>query len=70
MADPLGEIRRVYEELRLGDFEPARPGIEKYLAAQAGYKRNRYDIPPSLKREIASRWAFYFQRYGYPLPED
>lgn len=70
VADPLGEIRRVYEELRLGDFEPARPGIEKYLAAQAGYKRNRYDIPPSLKREIASRWAFYFQRYGYPLPED
>lgn len=70
VADPLGEIRRVYEELQLGDFELAQPGIQRYLAAHAGYKRNRYDIPESLRRQIASRWAFYFERYGYPLPGD
>ena len=39
-------MRRVYEELELGDFESVRPGIESYFAGQKGYKTNRYQITP------------------------
>ena len=32
VADPLTEVQRIYRQLDLGDFEPARPAIEEYLA--------------------------------------
>ncbi len=65
VADPIGQMRRVYDELQLGDFESVRPGIEAYFAGQKDYKTNRYEIAPELRAEIARRWAKYIERYGY-----
>jgi omega-hydroxy-beta-dihydromenaquinone-9 sulfotransferase len=65
VADPLAEMQRVYQELELGDFEPARPGVEAYLADQKDYKTNRYQITPEMRAEIARRWGRYLEQYGY-----
>ncbi|MEN6404915.1 MAG: sulfotransferase [Thermoguttaceae bacterium] len=65
VADPLGEMRRVYQELDLGDFEAARPGVEAYFAGQKNYRTNRYEITPEMKAEIGRRWKKYAERYGY-----
>ncbi len=65
VADPVGEMRRVYDELNLGEFDKALPGIEKYVASQADYQRNRYDIAPETRERIARRWAAFLTRYGY-----
>ena len=43
-------MRRVYEELQLGDFEAVRPAIEQYFAGQKDYKTNRYEMTPELAR--------------------
>ena len=42
-------MRRVYEELELGDFEAVRPAIEKYFAGKKDYKTNRYEMTPELR---------------------
>ena len=42
VADPVGQMRAVYEQLDLGDFEAVRPAIEEYFADQKDYKTNRY----------------------------
>lgn len=65
VQDPLGQMQRVYDELGLGDFDKARPAIEQYIAGQAGYQTNRFDLPAETKAEIARRWKPFFERYGY-----
>jgi hypothetical protein len=65
IASPLAQMRRVYDELELGDFEAARPAIEKYFAGQKDYKTNRYEMTPQLQAEITRRWAAFIERYGY-----
>jgi len=65
VADPIAQMRRVYDELELGEFDAARPGIEAYFADQKDYKTNRYAMTPELRDEITRRWGGYIERYGY-----
>ena len=70
VADPVGQVRRVYEELGLGGFEEVRPAVAKHMEGQADYKRNRYQIAPELRAEIARRWSQYIAKYGYAPAAD
>jgi omega-hydroxy-beta-dihydromenaquinone-9 sulfotransferase len=65
VASPIAQMRRVYEELQLGDFEAVRPAIENYFAGKKDYKTNRYEMTPQLHAEITRRWSEYIERYGY-----
>ena len=65
VRSPVAQMRRMYEELQLGDFEAVRPAIENYLAGKKDYKTNRYEMAPELQGEITRRWADYIKRYGY-----
>jgi len=65
VAQPVEQMRRVYQELNLDGFERALPRMEAYFAEKADYKTNRYQLPPQLAAEICRRWATFFQRYGY-----
>ncbi len=65
VADPMAEMRRVYEELELGDFETVRPAIEQYFAGKKDYKTNRYQMTPELHAEISRRWSVFIKQYGY-----
>ena len=67
VKNPLGEMRRVYDELALGGFDKAHPAMQAYMAGQSNYKANRWQIPAETRAEIARRWRFYFERYGYPI---
>ena len=71
VADPIGEMRRIYEELELGEFDKLLPALEEYVARQAGYKRNRYEISLETRAEIARRWSSFIHKYGYsPVPSE
>jgi hypothetical protein len=65
VADPIGQMQRVYEELALDGFEEARPALTRHMEGKAGYKKNRYEIAPELREEISRRWSGYIQKYGY-----
>ncbi|MBN2477118.1 MAG: sulfotransferase [Pirellulales bacterium] len=65
VADPIGEMRRVYNCLELGQFDQALPGLQEYLASQKDYKTNCYQISTETKAEIARHWGPFIQRYGY-----
>jgi len=66
IADPVGEMRRLYEQLGLDEFEKVRPRIEAYLAANQGYQTNRYpSLPAETRAEITRRWGDVIRRYGY-----
>lgn len=65
VADPIGQMRTLYERLELGGFDKVQPAIEAYFADQKEYKTNKYPQPEEEKAEIRRRWGDYFERYGY-----
>ena len=65
VRDPMKELRRIYQELELGDFDAAYAQIEAHVGSQKDYKTNKHELEPELKSEIRRRWGDYFERYGY-----
>jgi hypothetical protein len=65
-ADPVGQMRRLYEGLELGGFDDVLPRLREYLDAHTGYQTNRYPkLSPALRAEIGRRWGDVIRRYGY-----
>lgn len=65
VASPIAEVEKIYEQLDLGDFEPARPAMENYLESIAGYEPNRHELPCALHEKISERCGDYLEKYGY-----
>jgi hypothetical protein len=64
--DPIGEIGRTYERLRLPDFEEARPRLEGHLRSIRGYAANRYSpLSPATRRRLETVWGRAFEMWGY-----
>jgi omega-hydroxy-beta-dihydromenaquinone-9 sulfotransferase len=65
VGDTMGQMRRIYNELELGEFENVAPRLEEYLAQTKNYKTNQYSIAPEIRNEVDRRWGRFMQRYGY-----
>jgi hypothetical protein len=67
-ADPLGQVRRLYEALDLGDFGQAELPLRRHLDAIAGYRKNTFpELPPDLRARLAREWRRCFEEWGYPI---
>jgi hypothetical protein len=56
-ADPIGQVRAVYEALTLPDFGYVEPALRRYLAAIAGYRKNTLpELPADLQSRVAREW--------------
>jgi hypothetical protein len=65
VADPVGQMRNVYEKLALGNFDQIEPAILRHTTKTRDYRTNKYTLPPDVADRVRGRWAPYFQRYGY-----
>ncbi len=65
VRDPMTQLRRIYEQLELGDFDAVAPQMQAYVGGQKDYKTNKHELEPELRSEIRRRWSDYFDRYGY-----
>jgi hypothetical protein len=65
VQNPVAEVRRVYQELGLDDFEALRPALEAYVSKQKEYQPNKHELDDEMKSEIRQRWGKYFEKYGY-----
>jgi hypothetical protein len=67
-ADPLGQMRAIYEALALPDFEHVEPELERYLNLVVGYKKNALTvIHPDQRQRIAKEWRRCFEEWGYSM---
>jgi hypothetical protein len=69
IRDQPATMRRIYEQLALGDFTPVEPAIRDYTRQKRDYQPNRHVIPPETAEKVRHRWAPYFERYGYVAAE-
>jgi hypothetical protein len=65
VQNPVEEMRKIYDQLGLGEFDKVLPALEEHLAEQADYQTNRYTISPETRAEISRRWSSFIQKYGY-----
>lgn len=65
IADPVGQIRLLYERLGLCGFDEVQPQLEAYLAGLKGYETNRYQLTTAQRETVAHRWGDVIRRYGY-----
>jgi omega-hydroxy-beta-dihydromenaquinone-9 sulfotransferase len=65
VANSLGQIRAMYEQLNLGDFEQVQPRLAAFLEAKKDYQTNRFEAPEEVRAMVMERWADFARRYGY-----
>src|SRR5262245_6199753 len=67
-ADPIGQMRGIYEKLGLSDFSVAEPDVREYLRTLAGYEKNSHgELPAGVRDEIARTWCRSFEELKYPI---
>lgn len=65
VRDPVGQMRRVYEHLDLGDFGALAAAVEAYFGQRDDYRPSRYTLTAEQHAAVTRRWLPYMQRYGY-----
>lgn len=68
VKDPLGQMKSIYESLSLGEFDRLKPVLERYIAANSGYVKNKWKMNDETLKLIASRWGRAIDFYGYSPP--
>lgn len=63
--DPLGQLQRVYDGLRLPGFDKAAPTVRAYMRSIEGYQKNPYEIDDDVVKSVNRHWRFAFEEWGY-----
>ena len=69
IADPIRQVKAIYEKLQLPGFERALPEMKKYLERQAKYKTNVYAIDKKIIEYVHENWKSTIDRWGYTPPK-
>ena len=65
VADPIGQMARIYDELELGDFDQVQHRLEQYVKSVASHKRNRFQVSLVQKDRIDAVWGDLIRKKGY-----
>lgn len=66
VASPVETLRKIYETLRLSDFDPVEPVIQKWVEEEhKDYVTNKHAMEPETEAMLLEEWNDYFVRYGY-----
>ncbi len=68
-ADPLGEMRKMYDTLGLSGFDGLKAAVEPQVESLRRYQKNKFNDDPEVMQRIYQRLKFAFDRYGYPPPQ-
>jgi omega-hydroxy-beta-dihydromenaquinone-9 sulfotransferase len=67
-ADPIGQVRGIYEGLGLPDFGYVEPAIGRYVESLSGYTKNTFpELSAQERGSIAREWRRCFDEWGYAI---
>lgn len=62
---PIDEIRRIYQQLDLGDMTPLEPAFEAYLESVRGFEKRVFPHRPEDHKLVRQHCAALLDRFGY-----
>jgi hypothetical protein len=66
--DPTGQMRQIYDALRLPGFEACLPKLQRYVATLADYRKNDFtELPADEKSLLAREWRRSFEEWKYSV---
>lgn len=65
VADPIGQMKRLYGELELTDFDVLQPRLEQHVQSVAGHRRNRFRLSVEQRRRVDAAWRDFIRSKGY-----
>jgi len=68
VADPIGQLERLHDQLSLPGWERARPRVEAYLDSISDYRRNEFTMSPEDADRVEVAWGRYIDMWGYERP--
>ena len=61
VRDPLGQLRRVYQRLRLPTFDYVEPAVQEYIHSIKGYARNSFEpMTDPIRERVTLRMVSIF----------
>jgi hypothetical protein len=69
VADPIGQVKNIYEKLSLTGINKALPEMNKYLERKKNYKTNVYKIDKKILDRVKENWKFTIDLWGYKPPK-
>ena len=66
--EPLKQIEKIYDQLKLPGLEQAIPNFESYLTSLQGYQKNNYPFDSKTINLVESHWMPFIQRWQYLSP--
>jgi LPS sulfotransferase NodH len=68
VANPMNQIRQIYEKLGLPGLDAAEPAMQHHIDQQTDYKKNVYELDEEIIRRVDEHWDFAIKRWGYKPP--
>jgi len=66
IADPVATLERIYDSLRLSDFETVREDLTRWAEGEhQAYRPNAHHLSSDQEAMLQQQWGEYFDRYGY-----
>ena len=70
ISNPIDTMRQIYQQLDLGETEPALAGFQKYLGPRKDYVTNRHQLPTYWQARIREEWSQYLEAFGYGVDDE
>jgi hypothetical protein len=70
IIDPMKEIEKIYDQLRLDGNEQDKVDIIAYLKTQKSHKTDKYIITRKELDTILDRWDFAMKQWDYQIPDN
>ncbi len=67
--DPMGEIERLFDQLRIPNKKPGLEAISPYAEKKKTYKRNVHQLTQCQVDRIQKDWEFALKEWPYEIPE-
>jgi len=65
-VDPVGEMRRIYSELKLPTFDVVETDLRRYVESLRYYRMNRHaPLDDQTRERVANSWKRCFDAWGY-----
>jgi len=65
VADPIGQVRGIYDALGLDGFDELAPRIAEYFADRRAYQVHQYPRDVDVDEIVDRRWLPFVRRFGY-----
>lgn len=68
--DPLPFVEKIYNQLKIPNFNEAKPYFEEYLLKQKKFVSNKHQLDKKTVDKILERWDFAMKAFNYDIPDN